>query len=796
MVRGRLPALSLISLWLYCESCVATELNLDFLQGISTVPEILKTSTQYPQGQYSVDVKVNNKNIGRVDLNISAEEQANNCICFSSQWLTHAGVLFKRQNYLSVYDKSKDCYALNEESHTQVSFNYGAQTLEFKIPQAWLLRETAPERWDYGINSGRLNYYANLNKTASGQIAAFGNIAPVINMGRWVLFGNINASRTDSRTSISSSTLTLSTAISQVQGDLFVGEAQVRTDMFDDFNFYGALLRSNYKMRPWALRGYAPRISGVAPSPSRVTVMQNGYTIYSKIVPAGPYVLDDLKPGGNSELVVTVEDESGHITKTVYPVGTLPTLLRAGEFHYNTAVGQKVASNRVEHAFTEDSGLFWLGSVDYGFDLLTLSVAGVWHRDYQNTGLGITQTVGFPGAISLSGNAAKARYDNGQEHKGHSVKVKYAWSFTERSDLQVSARRYTGPGYVEFADFDGSNHESYGKAKSRYEARLSHRINDTWLSGSWWRQDYWGIKQHATGVSASLSTSMFGDTTLFMNLGYSETPEQRRPDLSASLSVSVPFTFGGTRHYSNSALSYSRSSGYALNHGVSAMVNKRLNYSLNANVGEQGSSGMSASASYTFDAVQTNMSLSKERKQTGFSASFNGSVLASGKTGLMFSKESSDTLGIVAVPGMSDVSFNGSLPSNKNGYAVVPLSEYAENIISVDMENIPDSLELQTTSYNVVPTEKALVYRQFDFNTVLRYILLVKDAQGNVLTGGNAFTEQKLSAGFISNQGVLLMNLLAAPKTLTIEKGDGSQCRIPTNSLNANTNKVQEVRCE
>jgi len=796
LARSRLAALSLLSLCLYRENSVATELNLDFLQGTTTVPEILKTSTQYPQGQYWVDVIVNNKNSGRTVLTISAQEQKNNQLCFSAQWLINAGVLVDRQKYRKTYDEENDCYALSDDSHTKVVFNYGTQTLEFNIPQAWLLRETAPERWDYGINSGRLNYYANLNKTASGEIAAFGNLAPIFNWGRWVLSGNINASRTDSRTTVSSSTLTLSAAISQVQGDLFLGEAQVRTDMFDDFNFYGALLRSNNKMRPWELRGYAPVISGVASSPSRVTVTQNGYTIYSKIVPAGPYLLNDLQPGGNSELVVTVEDESGHITSSVYPVGTLPTLLRAGEMHYNAAVGRKTAANRLDHAFSEDNGLFWLGSLDYGFDLLTLSMAGIWHPDYQNTGLGITQTVGFPGAISLSGNAAKARYDNGLERKGHSVKVKYAWSFTERSDLQLSARRYTGPGYVEFADFIAGQHEVYGKPKSRFEARLSHRINDSWLSGSWWRQDYRGIKEQAMGLNASLSTSLFGDTTLFMNLGYSENPGQRRPDLTASLSVSVPFTLRGTQHYSNSSLSHSRSSGYALNHGVSAVVNKRLNYSLNANADAQGNRGISASASYAFDAVQTNMSLSKERHQTGFSASFNGSVLATGKTGLMFSKESSDTLGVLAVPGMPGVSFNGSLPGNKNGYAVVPLSEYAENIISVDMENIPDSLELQTTSFNVVPTEKALIYRQFDFNHVLRYILLVKDAQGNVLTGGNAVTEQKLSAGFISNQGVLLMNLLAAPKTLTVEKGDGSQCRIPTGSLNANTNKVQEVRCE
>ncbi|WP_332829860.1 hypothetical protein [Escherichia coli] len=41
-------------------------------------------------------------------------------------------------------------------------------------------------------------------------------------------------------------------------------------------------------------------------------------------------------------------------------------------------------------------------------------------------------------------------------------------------------------------------------------------------------------------------------------------------------------------------------------------------------------------------------------------------------------------------------------------------------------------MEFETTSYKVVPTEKAIVYRKFGFENVLRYILRVKDAQGQL----------------------------------------------------------------
>lgn len=63
------------------------------------------------------------------------------------------------------------------------------------------------------------------------------------------------------------------------------------------------------------------------------------------------------------------------------------------------------------------------------------------------------------------------------------------------------------------------------------------------------------------------------------------------------------------------------------------------------------------------------------------------------------------------------------------------LSDYSLNRVSVDMENVPDDLELQTTSFNVVPTEKAVVYREFGAEHVLRYILRVKERDGRILNG-------------------------------------------------------------
>lgn len=804
MKQCRLFKLSLLALSIYSHFSVATELNLDFIQGTSVIPSILKTDSALPAGQYVVDVLVNNERTGRANLVITEADEKNNRLCLSPEWLDNAGVMMKQDAYDDVFDKEKQCYVLTRNPHTKVDFDYGAQTLKFNIPQAYLLSKTDPARWDYGVNGGRLKYYGNFNKTVHDDMNAFGNLDAAINLGRWVLSSNMNVSHDKDKTEFTSSDLTLSTAISQLQGDLLLGKSQTRTELFSDFNFYGAALRSNSNMLSWESRGYAPDISGIASTPSRITVKQNGYTVYSKMVPAGPYRLDDLRPMGNGDLVVTVEDESGNKTEQVYPVTTLPTLLRPGEFQYNVAMGKKNNSNELDKAFHSDTRLFWLGSLDYGFSTTTVNSAFILNDDYQAGGLGITQMLGGLGALSLSANMSKARYDNGEVKTGESFSAKYAKSFTDRTDLQLLTYRYQSKGYVEFADFNPKDiwrYARYGGQRSRYEARLSHRFDGTYLSGSYWRQDYWIREGTDTGSTLSLSTSVFDSVSVFLNGSYSKYAWSDKADYSVSLSLSVPFDLKGTRHYSSNSVGYTRNGGTTFNTNVSATPTERFNYSLSANAGSKGDRGASASASYAFDAIQTNMGVSRSynkhgSSQTSFSGSVSGSVLGTSETGPLFTKESSDTVGIVSIPGVEGVSVNSSMPTNSDGNTVVWLSEYSENSISINMDNVPDNMEFETTSYNVVPTEKAMVYRKFGFENVLRYILRVKDAQGNYLTGGDAKTEQGLNAGFISNNGVLLMNMLAEPKTVSVNAGDGKQCHFSMAGLKANTNKVQEVRCE
>ncbi|HIF9114922.1 TPA: PefC/AfrB family outer membrane usher protein [Photobacterium damselae] len=796
MVKIRFT-LSGICLALVSCGAVSSEFNLDFLKGTKVAPSILNADVLFPAGMYDVDVWLNGKMVGQQALSISLKEEKDNRLCLSPNWLSRAGILILPSFYDSVFDASRQCYELSQEGNTSLTFNPSKQHLTVQIPQAYLPSDESQLPWNYGESGVRLQYDGNFNVSSENVFNVFGQAELGVNVKQWRLDGNFNASRSEQGGTISSNKLVVTTPIRQLTGDFAFGRNQTDMNLFSDFGFYGASLRSNIEMIPWKAQGYAPVISGIANSTSRISVSQDGYIIYSKVVPPGPYEFSDINPVGNGDLTVTVKEEDGAENVTVYPVATLPSLLRPDESRYNFVIGRKTNSSELKNAFLSDDGLFALGSLDYGFNDFTLSSASILHEKYQSLGFGVTRSFGEWGALNADVAVASAHYDNDDNDEGYSLGFKYAKSFSSRTDLQLLAYRYQSSGYVEFAEFDASDKDKdrfFTQRRSRYEARLSHRFDDVYVRAAFWSQDYWQTNGRDIGGSFSFGTQWQNRYPIYVNGSYTDTVLTNNPDYAVTMSVSIPFSFDDIEHYSFNSMGYSKYSGLNVNTGVSASVNERLNYSLSANA-DKNTQGASASIGYSFDSVQTNIALSQNSHVTSLSGGVSGSVIATQKTGLLFTGENADTLAVVKLNGIEGVTFNDSLPTDEQGITVVRLNNYADNTININTRNVPDDIELARTSFSTVPTEHALLYQGFEVQQVLRYILRLKDAQGHVLTDGNAITQNGEYAGFVADNGVLLLSLNQKPNEIIINR-TSSSCRIDMTQVQTAKTTLQEVVCE
>lgn len=776
-----------------------TELNMNFLQGTRVIPSVLKKGVIFPAGQYQVDVVVNNENQGKAQLTISPEEEKSGLLCLSSAWLNAAGVPLRLDSYASEFDEVRGCYVLSKNPYTRVDFNYGNQGLVFSIPQSYMLSKTDPSQWDYGVNALRLNYSANASRNSGQDTSAYGSVSALLNVGRWVLNSNMNASRfSNGKNEFAVRDATLSTALSSLRSDLIIGKSNTRSDLFSDFGFYGVALRSNDRMDSQNYRGYAPVISGVATTSSRITITQNGYTVYSQVVPPGPYTLDDIRPVGNGDLEMTVEDAGGRKTVTRYPVTTLPTLLRPGELQYDIVAGRRASGSDIRNPFSDhDKGTFWSGSLAYGLGSTTFSAASILHDRYRAGGLSVTQMMGALGAVSLAGTMSDAKYDNQESKHGYSVSAKYAKAFSSDTNLQLTTYRYQSRGYVEFAQFDPTDLYARYNQKSRYEAYLSQRLtNMVSLSLSGWRENFWNTEGYAAGGNISTGFSLFDRVSLSLSGNYSKYPYRDRPDYSVSLITSIPFSLWDRHQYVNTSVTHGRTSGTSFRASTSGSPTDRLSYNISTGLSEKGNYDAGAGVSYAFDAMNTSANVSQNRNSTSLSGSLSGSVVATAESGLLFTRDQNSTMAVVRVPDVKGVRINGSAPTNSRGYTAVGLSDYTENRVDVSMESVPDNLDLMTTSYSVVPTGQAVVYREFGANYVKRYVLQVKDRDGRLLTGGNARTGQGLDAGIISRNGVLAMGMLAEPKEIKVDLGSGNTCRFSMAGIKPEATRVQEVRCE
>ncbi|EGM6570279.1 PefC/AfrB family outer membrane usher protein [Salmonella enterica] len=826
---ARLILLSVVSGTGISSVSVASELNLNFIHGADKqhAPAILQEGTSFPPGQYVVDVFLNHEKTARQILTIAPEDAQ--ALCLTPDWIHQAHLLLNLDMFKEQYDAARGCYRIGSYPAASVRFDYGSQVLRIGAPQVTLRVPEAGEDWDYGIPGFRLRYSTNASKSQHDRAVYYGNIDMNANAGRWVFSGSTTGF---SGRGFESPQAMMSTAISPLRGSLELGKTRTNSTLLSDFSFYGASLHSDSSMVPWSVRGYAPVISGVAHSNARITVSQGGYTLSSQVVPPGEYSLNNISPIGNGDLTVIVEEEDGSKTVRTYPVTTLPNLLRAGDFNYNLSLGTRDDDSQAK-------GVFVAGSLDYGFEPVTLNLATILHRQYQGAGVGLTRNLGAFGALEGSINVSRSVYDNNEPYyqrhyttqeerddpqkqalnarndwlwhsygngrrasgpqTGISATVKYAKNIGEKTNLHLLTWRYTGEKYVDFSGFDPHQVWLNENRKERYEAVISHSIGGSYLNFSGWTQSYRDRSSNDSGANASFSTSL-GRASLGFYASYSHTPWTPN-DYSLSMSVSLPFTVAGKEQYSSTSVNYRPHGDNQMNTSVSGNPTDSFNWNASAGVGRN-SNSVSASAGYALDAVQTGASLTQSHygnagSQTSGSLSASGAVLGTMESGVLFSREQNSTVAVVKIKDIPGVTFNGSRPTGRDGVTALSLSEYNRNDIRINPENVPDNIDLLDTVYSVVPTREAIVYREFNYTQVKRYVLKVTGPDGKPLSwGSTAVTQNGLDAGFVTNGGILLSTLLAEPESLTVTTTQGTQCNVNMTGVKPDAGKLTEVRCE
>lgn len=806
-MKSRKVQFVVLQLVLCAFTCVAEpsedKIDLSFLQGGALAPEWADLDGAYVPGRYFIDVILNREKLGKTILDISAEDK--DVLCLSMEWLHQAGIYIDTSFFSSVFQEERGCYLLAKRDAVTLDFDVATSSLSLIIPQQGLSSEPEDSEWDHGTTALRINYNLNGSGSNNGSGSGFWSTQLLGNAGAWAVTssasGKLDAAQNDAQISM----FTATRAIRPLQSDLSVGKSYVGGDMFGSVGTYGASLSHNPQMVNNI--GYTPLFSGIANTYARVSLVQAGTTLYSEMVPPGPFVIDNVSLLTSGDVLMTIREEDGSVREQLYPLSVMPNQLGVGKHDYTLALGVPDDQSDVE-------GGLLSASYGYGLDGMTLRASTALHQDYQGISFGVVKDLGSFGGLSLTGGYATAQVTGGgikanqEELDSSGRRVQTMWSKTLsdwRTGLRLGWDRRLTPTFPTLGDIGTKPAAPRDTEPTPPSSTTKRQVKNEWSAGisqgvgklasmgvSGWYRDFWFSDATESGGNASISTQV-ASVSLQLSGSYSQRSDGSA-DRGIYLSASVPFgfTLGETPISGSTGIShqYGGDTSYDVALNTSG---ERTSYNLNGSFDDKGSRSWRAGAGYRGDAVNLNGATYQSSTALGGYVSASGGILLVPEVGgVLFHRSLNDTLGVVHVPDTPGVKVVGVAgETDSKGNLVVPLNAYQRTRVTLDTATLPTEVEIPDSSQQIVAASRAVAVVPFEKIVIQRYLLQVRTADGAFVPSGRwAFDQNKVPLGFVGPHGVLSFSVMDAPAQIKI-----GSCLINGSQLTT-TETVQEIKCE
>lgn len=664
-------------------------------------------------------------------------------------------------------------------------FNQDTHVLQLRIPQIYrdllLAGDSNPRTWDDGMPAVWTSYYFSGSRQHSNSTTNISNWASLnsgINLGAWRLRNSSNWGDEEGWQSLST---TLERDIKWLRSQLEVGQTYTNGELFDSVQMTGVKLETDTSMLPGSLQGFAPVVRGIANSDAKVTVKQNGYTIYQTNVSPGPFEIHDLSQvTAGADLEVTVQESDGTERSFIQVSSSVPVMLRDGAVKYSVAAGKyRDVDNGEEPGFGQATLIYGL---PYG---ITVYGGGLGASMYHAALLGVGADLQGYGSFSLDFTTAKTAFNHDRnDAKGQSWRAQYAKDFpVTDTTLTLASYRYSTSGFYTFQealdqrneDYDEDDIYSYrstNNRRSRLQLNLSQSLND-WGSiyANAYQQDYWDMDGHERSISMGYSSSWEG-INWSLNYSLTKTPSSDN-DQQVSLSFTVPLSRWMANSWATYNLSSTRHGETSHQVGVSGTLLQDNNLSYNvqqtyANHDKGYGAYLSSRYRASYGEFNTSYSYQKETKQWSYGVQ--GSVVAH-PHGITLGQSLQDAFAVVHIDHGDNVKVQNSqgIYTDFWGNAIVPtLTNYRRNTVTVNTLG-HDDIDIQDASVDVTPTKGAAVAADFTARKGKRALLTLNLGQGKVPFG--AVLSLEGTTALVGDDGEAYVTGLNGTQRFTVQWG-------------------------
>ncbi|MBB1200325.1 outer membrane usher protein FimD [Enterobacteriaceae bacterium 89] len=848
--KVKLLTIALSGAWLVPATWAESYFNPAFLSddaaGVADLSRFEK-GHQQPAGVYRVDIWRNDEFIGSQDLTFTPAEGAPPAAgglapCITPALLKRLGV--NSAAFPALLKESKDaCVDLAKTiPGTEIGFNFAALRLNISLPQVAMLNSARgyipPEEWDEGIPALLANYSFSGTR-GSNDDSYFLSLTSGLNYGAWRLRNSGTWSYSNSNNNKVNSWQNVATwaqrSIIPWKSELVLGDSNTGSDVFDSVGFRGARVYSSDSMYPDSMQGFAPTVRGIARTPAKVTIRQNGYVVYQSYVQSGAFAISDLNPTSSSgDLEVTVDEKDGSQQRYTVPYSSVPLLQREGRWKYDLVAGDFRSGND-----DQDTPFFAQGTLITGLkEGYTLYGGTQLSENYTALAIGLGKNLGDWGAVSVDITQARSKLVDDSTHEGQSLRFLYAKSLnTFGTNFQLLGYRYSTKGFFtlddttwktmsgyQYSDKDQDNdgipdvvsyHNLTQNKKGRFQVNISQSLADygsLYLSGS--QQTYWGSDQSNTWYQFGYSGGWRG-VSYSTSMSWNKSIGIPGTDRIVSLNLSIPFSIFNNgaerrntafdRAYATVTASRNSDGDNAWQSGISGTALEGRNLSYSVTQGNASGRGYTGSASANWQATYGTLSgaYNYDRDQHSLNWQASGGVVAH-SDGVTFSQPLGDTNVLIKAPGASGVAVENQtgVKTDWRGYAVMPYATvYRYNRVALDTNTMSDSTDVENNVSSVVPTEGAVVRAAFDTRIGVRALITVRRGTQPVPFGAVVRETTSGVTSMVGDDGQIYLSGLPLSGELLIQWGDtpGAQCRahysLPEKSLQQAIT-LTEVRCD
>nr|WP_254222280.1 fimbria/pilus outer membrane usher protein [Burkholderia multivorans] len=777
----------------------ATEFNSSFLSIDGTTDVDLSQFSQADftlPGEYMLEVQVNDLFYGLQPIEfVALDASGAGKPCLRAELVAQFGLKPSLAKDLPRFHGGR-CVDLAAIEGVTVRYLKGDGRLRITIPQVALEFTDGtylpPERWSDGIAGAMLDYrvIANTNRSfgsggrQTNAVQAYGTIGA--NWGAWRVRGDYQAQSNVGNTVYADRTFRFSRlyafrALPSIQSTVTFGDDYLSSDIFDTFALTGASIRSDDRMLPPSLRGYAPLISGVARTNATVTVSQQGRVLYVTRVSPGAFALQNINTSVQGTLDVAVEEEDGSVQRFQVTTAAVPFLARTGQFRYKAAVGKP---RRFGGAGI--TPFFGFGEAAYGlpFDV-TVYGGFIAASGYTSIALGVGRDFGTFGAVSADVTHARARlWWNGATRHGNSYRINYSKHFDGLdADVRFFGYRFSERDYTNFAQFSGDP-TAYGLAnsKQRYSATMSKRFGDTSAYFSYDQTTYWErASEQRVGVTLTRAFSVGALRNLNVSVSAFRTQSAGASGNQVSVTATLPI---GGRHTVTSNLTTGNGS-TSVNAGYLYDDPAGRTYQISAGTTD---GRASANASFRQRTSAYQLTAQASTVANGYAAAsleVDGSLVAT-QYGVAAhaNGNAGDTRLLVSTDGVRDVPLSGTLThTDSRGYAVLDgISPYNVYDAAVNVEKLPLEVQVSNPIQRMVLTDGAIGFVQFSAARGSNLYLTLTDAAGKPLPFGASVQDAAngKELGIVGEGGAAYLTQVQPKSSLVVRAGERTLCTIDT----------------